>query len=521
MSLELRTLHLRLAAGAQLRTASYDGRDHLVVPVIALMEGIIWPVNAEEPEFVPADVLAFATSGWDGEPVMMGHPMISGVPVSANSPSILEEFCFGRVFNTASSAEVTRTKKLSLEAWLDPIRAAKVGPAAERVIARVRAGESVEVSVGAFVALNKTPGEWNGKKYKASWSRIMSDHLAMLDEDERGACSVEMGCGTNRTATMHILTGHAPVLVAETPMKKLPLRSLKERVFDLFRGNAEMSDVDYRNAIDSALRATEPGYLGIVANYPDEKLVIFEIRPEEQYLMIRRDYNVAEDGTVTLGEKREEVEPVLRYETKAAAEGEVPPVDSAAPKAAGDCGCGGHKEPTQEEQNMDKATKIAALIALGTLFKPGDEALLNACSDTRIDELTAQANALKTSAAAGAAATTTTDVVAATGAKPSYKLEDLPEEVQTIVADHRAAQVAQKNGLVTELKAMQDGYSETDLNAMTVTQLTKLKAALSAVLPKVDFSGAAPVPRAATDAQNATTMEAPGSTASRLLALKK
>jgi hypothetical protein len=46
----LREIRL-LGATGQVRTEMVDGREHLVVPVIALMEGVIHAVNAEVPEF--------------------------------------------------------------------------------------------------------------------------------------------------------------------------------------------------------------------------------------------------------------------------------------------------------------------------------------------------------------------------------------------------------------------------------------------------------------------------------------
>jgi len=197
-----RHFHLSGAVGADIRTATFDDREHLVVPVVALMEGVIWPVNAPSPEFVSAEVLAVAPQSWNGVAVVMDHPTDgNGRQVSANSPRILETYSFGRVFNTASTEHVLKTKRLPMEAWLDISRAARVGKDAEDVLRRAREKEPIEVSVGAYVVMNEQSGEYSGQKYGGSWLEVFSDHLAMLPQGATGACSVEMGCGAPRAAS--------------------------------------------------------------------------------------------------------------------------------------------------------------------------------------------------------------------------------------------------------------------------------------------------------------------------------
>ena len=73
---EQATRVLHVLASATCRMEMYHGREHLVVPLVALMEGVIHAVNAADPEFVPADVLS--TMGWDGRPVVLGHPTKNG-----------------------------------------------------------------------------------------------------------------------------------------------------------------------------------------------------------------------------------------------------------------------------------------------------------------------------------------------------------------------------------------------------------------------------------------------------------
>src|SRR5262245_21989152 len=69
-----------LGATGMVRTTQRDGRERLVVPVVALVEGVIHPVNAPAPELVRAE--RFSTEGWEGRPLFAGHPMKDGEAIS-------------------------------------------------------------------------------------------------------------------------------------------------------------------------------------------------------------------------------------------------------------------------------------------------------------------------------------------------------------------------------------------------------------------------------------------------------
>ena len=97
-------------AGAT-RVEKFEGRDHLVVPVVALQEGVVWPGNSEFPEFVPGSLLSINPQGWNGKPVMIDHPSLSGEMVSANHPRVMERSRIGTIFNT-----LAKNNKLLMEA---------------------------------------------------------------------------------------------------------------------------------------------------------------------------------------------------------------------------------------------------------------------------------------------------------------------------------------------------------------------------------------------------------------------
>src|ERR1041385_2489586 len=104
MSNQVRYVHLAEATGA-VRTEMFEDREHLVVPVVALMEGVIHAVNAATPEFVPGPLLASAPYGWNGRPLVLGHPTRDGQQVSANDARILESQGFGFIQNARAAGK--------------------------------------------------------------------------------------------------------------------------------------------------------------------------------------------------------------------------------------------------------------------------------------------------------------------------------------------------------------------------------------------------------------------------------
>jgi hypothetical protein len=193
-----RLIHLSVSVdGAKLRTATLNGIQYIVCPVISkLGDNVEWPINAPTPELIPSSVLSLSIADRNNRPVVMGHPQDDlGNYISANDPLILEKLCFGFTFSAKFE-----DGKVKSEMWLDPIRAALVGPDAVSVITRLQQGQMVEVSEGDYVLSEIREGEWNGKKYGAVWIACWADHLATLPEGAIGACSIEDGCGALRTS---------------------------------------------------------------------------------------------------------------------------------------------------------------------------------------------------------------------------------------------------------------------------------------------------------------------------------
>lgn len=180
------------SASYETRTEMFEEREHLVVPIVALVEGVVHAMNSEEPEFVGAAEFQHHPGGWDGRPIFEGHPIVDGEPVSGNAPEVLGTKRIGTVFNTAASG-----KKLQMEAWIDVELCAERAP---DLLRRLQDGAPIEISVGTFVDTDDSSGMFKGKRYKGAWTGITPDHLALLPEGDVGACSRDAGCGVRAAA---------------------------------------------------------------------------------------------------------------------------------------------------------------------------------------------------------------------------------------------------------------------------------------------------------------------------------
>jgi len=507
-----RVFRLQQEAG-ELRTAAFEDREHLIVPVVALVEGVIHPVNADTPELVLAEELKPTVGAWNGEPVCFDHPDIGGVRVSANDPRVLEQFMVGRLFNTK-----LEDLRLKTEAWLDLPRIAAMSGRAQELVDRINAGELVEVSVGAFVAAERKSGVHDGKRYAAVWREIGPDHLAMLPAGIAGACSVEMGCGAPRAASagaglLHVLSADG-ILMPTGVNEEGRVTGLNDAeggpgkfatLAERFRGlgrfllrdaQGDMSDNDLRQALSTALFSTEPAFLFIEAVFPAEQLVVYAVEPEGEFAWLERSFEINDAGDVTFGDSVEVI-PTTTFE----------PVTAAAACGCDDpavCQCG--SQPN-EETNMDKAQRIAALIANErTTFTAADEAGLVAMSDATLTALEesavkepetpvepqAAAPADPVAPAAAAPAAPAVPAVPATPADPAAPVapaEPKPDEPMTAAEWLAAAppeiraplqreltrEAAARTLLVEELTTAQDVHTAEELGAMNIEELQKVQ----------------------------------------------
>lgn len=313
LSSQPRALHLR-GATAAVRTEMIEGREHLIVPVVALMEGVIHASNSDVPEFVSAELLTRVHRAWEGHPCVVGHPNKNGRQCSAYEDGMLEGHGFGTIRLPHMNG-----KRFGLEAVIDPERLKTLGQL--QLLSDLQEGKAVNVSVGAYVVTRPKQGIYNGKSYKAEWVEILPDHLAFLT-DKNGACSLAMGCGAHRAAMMHLITAEAIELV----IPPCPVATATAAYFKALLSVDDMRDYDIREALNKALRTSVPLFRGVVDVYPESHRVIYMVSdPEDRSSdggpmmtspeCYRRSYKLADDGNVTLGKDVETVKPTMTYET--------------------------------------------------------------------------------------------------------------------------------------------------------------------------------------------------------------
>lgn len=181
---------IRAHVSGSYRTETLHGKEYIVVPVVALVEGILQGLSSSGPELALAEEFGKFPDSWNGRPVVMSHPLKDKTPVSANSPSILEEYQIGYLFNTSLDG-----KKLVQEAWIDVALAATQGDDAKEILEILQKGEMIEVSTGYFAMIEPTSGLYNNVAYDSIQRSVVPDHLAFLPNGTLGACSNADGCG--------------------------------------------------------------------------------------------------------------------------------------------------------------------------------------------------------------------------------------------------------------------------------------------------------------------------------------
>lgn len=318
-----------------IRYEKLQGEEYMVVPIVALVEGILTPGNSSLKELALASEFGQAPVTWNGRPITLNHPKRAGSYVSASqTPQIFGEEQLGFIFNSK-----IEDKKLKVEAWINTKRVNDAGDTVVKEIDRLKNGEIVEVSTGLFTALEEAPGVYMGEHYDVIWRSPIPDHLAILQTGTIGACSVADGCGANRVNELvsrancadkkdcgcgcsHKEEHEMPkednhVLTAEEKVMKAAIegfKSLSEKFGDTFKlvGNsAVLSDTDTRAALFSALEMEDDNcwWNDIVAVYADN--FIYMRNWDGKFL--QRTYSISSDGTVVLGSEKVQVRPETTF----------------------------------------------------------------------------------------------------------------------------------------------------------------------------------------------------------------
>lgn len=205
----------------EVRLDSYDGRDHVVAPVVAVKEGVL------KGKLLPNEEIEAAAAAFAGVPLPVNHPVEGDAYVSANTPERLETQSVGRFFSPRPEAN-----SLAGETWVDVEKsnrlAAEQGAEyglplamlaryldedsrdAVEIDANVREtlasldeatdgpGDLLEVSTAYYYQPDDESGSFDGNEYDAVQRNLRPDHLALLPLSV-GECSAEDGCGAPRT----------------------------------------------------------------------------------------------------------------------------------------------------------------------------------------------------------------------------------------------------------------------------------------------------------------------------------
>lgn len=171
-----------------------NGEDFFVVPSVMVKEMVLHGVIGYEdgPEYLSANEIEQSVKLWNDIPITMRHPEAG----SAREKTTLDKIQVGRVYNPTFDPEKNALKG---DQWLSITQLKKMGNVGEEIIKDLEAGQMIELSTSYYSDKIMSPGSFDGNRYSAKQSNIRPDHLAILP-DQRGACSIDDGCGVNQNA---------------------------------------------------------------------------------------------------------------------------------------------------------------------------------------------------------------------------------------------------------------------------------------------------------------------------------
>jgi len=167
------------------RRARWKGREYLVAPMSLLNPGVLNGSNG--PLYYPKEEVYKNPGSWEDMPIVVYHPEVNGVHVSARDPDILSVQGIGFVRKPSANG------KLRAEGWFDIEATRRVD---SRVLEALQQNRTLELSTGLFTDNEPTSGSYLGRGYTGIARNYRPDHLAILP-DKIGACSINDGCGVN------------------------------------------------------------------------------------------------------------------------------------------------------------------------------------------------------------------------------------------------------------------------------------------------------------------------------------
>lgn len=219
----------------------------------------------------------------------------------------------------------------------------------------------------------------------------------------------------------------------------------------------------------------------------------------------QRSFSIGDDGNVTIGDDRKEVEWFEGWREVTETVVDVP--EMVASESESTCSCQ-EKEVSQVNVNEKKALVTRLIGAKRSPFEESDRTILEGMKDEKLTSLmsayegeattTTQITTATTEPAPTATATTT---VTAQPATQTIETQPQPAPDQVIISKeeysdikaaasaYRQQQEQYRTSLVTSLKGAQSAFTEEDLKGMTTQQLEKLATTLNVNEPATaDYS---------------------------------
>lgn len=437
---------------------TFDGKDHLVVPVVLMVEGV--HSGSHGAILHTAQELGAIEEAWNDIPVTLGHPKIGDEYVSATSPEVLTDWAVGNVYNVYMDGT-----SLKGEAWID---VAKLEALSASAFEKISNGEIMEVSVGVISEEEQTSGEFEGENYIAIAKNYRPNHLALLP-DEIGACSIEDGCGlrVNQKKGGTKVTDKKLLVINEENRLQV-LKQLNEQGFSV---NA----MGFREGMDKARDAIY-GMDGNAFSYYleemyDATLVYrahnYSVNPSTTQLF-EQSYQENAAGEIELTGEAVQVKRTVTYDA-------VPNVNSNVKRK--------RKYPVnnnaKNEKGMSECTDCVQKLATalinnkGTAWVETDRVYLEGQSEDQLEKMTPA----KEPQVNSSSKMSRKEILAELGSAPLSTQEFLATaspEVKEQVLGGIQANADKKAALVTGILANAEAWTEEELKLKSIAELTKL-----------------------------------------------
>ena len=455
------------------RIEKYNGEDHLVVPVVMMVEGV--HAGSAGPMLHLAEDLGRYPETWNGIPVVVTHPSEDGQYISANSPDVLDAGIVGRVFNTKMDGE-----KLKSEVWLNQVRLGEISPEA---LAAILEQEPLDVSVGVFSDAESITDIYKGEQYESIARNFRPDHLALLPGEE-GACSWNDGCGIRANSDSKLKIGGGKNVKAETLQMIKTLNIAGYSISEI----ENYVETGYKELIDQVWNTLQTMGSDNVWYYLEElydDYLVYAKSGQAETQMYKQNYKNS-DGTIEFVgdpvEVRKEVKFVVMEKEKRSGLTRTRFNNNSNSKKGGEMS-EVKKTPCCEDLVNELITNKR------TTFEEKDKEQLLTLSEDLLGKLIPAKEIVKEPEVKKEP-----EVQANAEPEPVEKapitmeayLETVPDEVKDQVASGLALHKAQRVKMIADIKAnLKDVWSDKDLEAMNMVTLTKLSKSVPEV---VDYS---------------------------------